>query len=177
MDPALALSPLPEPTEAPPRRVLFLDIEASSLGPESWPVEIGWAWIVDGRVESREAVVAPRESWPVSAWCAAAERCHGLTLDRVRRGWPADAVAAMTDAFADFEVVSDNPGWDQMWLDLLREGRPVVKVNALRSAARRHLSADAASVLALELFRDRAPHRAGGDAERLARAWAAAARR
>ena len=160
------------------RRLLFLDIEASSLAPHSWPVEIGWAWLADaatgGRaVEQRSAVVAPRPTWCASAWSEAAVTLHGLTLERVRRGLDADTVAAMTDAFAGSLVVSDNPRWDQVWLDRLREGRPRIEILPLRRL-RAALDPDAASAFALSLLRRPSPHRAGPDAARLALAWAEA---
>jgi hypothetical protein len=159
------------PVAAP---LLFLDIEASSLAPDSWPVEIGWAWLGLDGIDVRSAVVAPRPAWNVSSWSEGAGRIHGLSLDRVRRGWPADMVAAMTDSFAGFHTVSDNPAWDQLWLDRLREGRPRIRVHPLRTALAERLSAPARDVMALALLRSRSVHRAGDDAARLAGAWAAA---
>lgn len=162
--------------EGRPRPLLFLDIEASSLAPHSWPVEVGWAWIEGGLVESRSVVVAPRPSWCDSAWSEEAEAIHGLSRARLESGRAADAVAALTDAFADRHVVSDNPSWDQLWLDRLREGRARIAVHPVAALVRAGLDAAAANAFTLALLRSPAPHRAAGDAGRLARAWAAATR-
>jgi DNA polymerase III subunit epsilon len=156
------------------RPLLFLDFEASSLDPRSWPVEIGYAWAEAGRIAVRSAVIAPRPDWPLHAWSEAAEGVHGLSLRRVRAGRPADRVAAASDAFADFEVVSDNAHWDQRWLDRLRDGRPRIAVRPLAAVTAERLDAEQADALALALLRARSAHRAGEDAARLASAWAEA---
>ena len=167
----------PSRTAAPTRPpLLFLDIEASSLDPRSWPIEVGWAWIEAGRVRTRSAIIAPRADWPLSAWRAAAVAVHGLPLCAVLAGAPAGEVAARTDVFARFEVVSDNPVWDQRWLDRLREGRRRIDVRPLRAAVAERLHDLEASEFARTLLREPAPHRAGPDAARLAAAWRAAER-
>lgn len=171
----LAAAPAVPPAMAPMgEELLFLDIEASSLAPHSWPVEVGWAWIEGGRVESRSVVVAPRPTWCASAWSEAAAGLHGLSRERVQGGREADAVAALTDAFAGRHVVSDNAAWDQLWLDRLRDGRPRIAVHPLAALVRAELEPAAADAFALALLRSPAPHRAAGDAARLAGAWAAA---
>lgn len=157
------------------RPLLFLDFEASSLSGGSWPVEIGYAWVEAGTVRSRATLIAPRADWSMADWSDSAARVHNIPLAAVRAGAPADAVAAETDAFARFEVVSDNPRWDQTWLDRLRAGRRRIEVGALRQALRR-LDDRGATAMAQALFRKGAPHRAGPDAERMARAWLAATR-
>jgi hypothetical protein len=161
------------PSPGTRRPLLFLDIEASSFDPAAWPVEIGYAWLTDGGIARRSAIIAPRPDWPLHAWSEAAADVHGISLRAARAGIDADRVAAETDAFADFEVVSDNPRWDQMWLDRLRAGRPMIPVRSLKAVIGERLDAVEADAVALALFRTRAPHRAGADARRLAEAWAA----
>lgn len=177
--PAPALDECPANAPQAPasdKPLLFLDFEASSLSEGSWPVEIGFAWIADGRVESGSAIIAPDACWPIDDWSDGAARCHGLTLEQVRAGCPAAQIAADTERFRDFEVVSDNPRWEQCWLDRLRAGREPIRVHSLRLAIARRLSTPATDALALYLFRTDSPHRAGGDAARLAVAWLAATR-
>ncbi len=165
---------LPELRERP---LLFLDFEASSLTRYSWPVEIGYAWIAGGQVRSRATLIAPRPDWSMADWSEVSARVHGIPLAAIRAGEPADVVAAETDGFAGFEVVSENPAWEQRWLDRLRAGRrPRIEVRPLRSALRARLDDAATGAVASALFRSAAPHRAGPDAERLARAWLAATR-
>lgn len=153
------------------RPLVFIDFEASGLTPGSWPIEIGIAWISGSRVASRASVIAPRADWSLSDWSEASSRIHGLSLAEVRGGSPADAVAAETDALAGVELVSDNPGWDQLWLDRLRAGRAPIRLTPLRAAVSARLSHRASDAFACALLRSEAPHRAGPDAERLARAW------
>lgn len=159
------------------RPLLFIDFEASSLSPQSWPIEIGVAWIDGGEARSRATLIAPRPDWPLDDWAGYAEAVHGVRLAAVLAGAPAEAVADETDALAGFALVSDNPRWDQIWLDRLRgPGRPRIEVGGLRQAMAERLHGYAADDLAMRLFREPRPHRAGPDAERLARAWAAAER-
>jgi hypothetical protein len=109
-------------------------------------------------------------------WSEGAARCHGIAADTIRSGRPAASIAADTERFRDFTVVSDNPRWEQCWLDKLRAGRSPIEVRSLRSVAASRLSEDEANAFALNLFRSEAPHRAGADAARLAGAWLAAIR-
>lgn len=176
VDPVPDVALLPVRTRDPLRPLLFLDIEASSLDPASWPVEIGYAWLTGTGIASRSAIIAPRPDWPLHAWSEAAADVHGIALRAARAGTAADRVAAETDAFAAFEVVSDNPRWDQLWLDRLRAGRPRIPVRALRDAIAERLDPAAADRVALALLRGAAPHRAGADATRLAEAWSAGLR-
>lgn len=172
----IAVRHAPARGDLPPagKPFLFLDFEASSLQSESWPVEIGFAWIAGGRVEVSSAVIAPDAGWSMDAWSEAAARVHGLSVEAIRAGQPAAEVAALTDGFRDFMVVSDNPHWDQCWLDRLRAGRPRIAVHDLHTLAAGRLSETGGDIFALHLLRTDGPHRAGRDAARLAEAWLAA---
>lgn len=155
--------------------ILFLDFEASSLSANSWPIEIGMAWIEGGRVQVKSTVIAPRPDWSLAAWSEASERVHGIPFTEVEAGVPADIVAAETDWLAGFDVVSDNPAWDQLWLDRLRTGRaPYVSLLDMRTEVHRRLSCRAVDEFSRRHFQGVMTHRAGADAERLARAWFAA---
>ncbi len=158
------------------RPLLFLDFEASSLTRGSWPVEIGYAWIERDQVRSHATLIAPRQDWSMADWSDAAARVHNIPLAAIRAGSPAAVVAAETDLLARFDVVSENPRWDQVWLDRLREGRRRIEVGALQQAVRRRLDDREANAVAQALFRNASPHRAGPDAERMARAWLVATR-
>lgn len=169
---ALPPPPAPEGTSGVERPLLFLDFEASSLSPGSWPIEIGYAWIAGDRVETRSALIAPRMDWALSDWSERAAEVHGIRFSEVLAGRPAEEIAGETEAFAGYAVVSDNPAREQMWLDRLRAGRAArIEVGALRRAVSARLSDRAADALALRLLRNAAPHRAGPDAARLANAW------
>jgi len=173
-----APTPVPAPVPAddnhPGREpLLFLDLEASALAPESWPVELGIAWLAGQRIEARSTLIAPRRSWSMAEWCEGSARCHGIRPQNLADARPADLVAADTDGFAGYLVVSDNAAWDQLWLDRLRGERPRLLVHPLRPVAAERLLGSAADAFALALLRSRGLHRAGVDAARLARAWLA----
>lgn len=170
--------PLPPPAGGPAgeRPLVFLDFEASSLSPESWPIEIGWAWVEGDAVLGGSALIAPRPDWPLSAWWPEAERVHGIPLAEVLAGARAEDVAAMTDAFAGCELVSDNPVWEQRWLDRLRAGRPPIPVRRLRHAVQARMHPYEADHFRCALLRAEPRHRAGPDTAQVAEAWRAATR-
>jgi len=55
-------------------RIGFLDVEASGLGPDSFPIEIGWA-ILGGPAGS--VLIKPAPDWSQDAWDETAEDLHG----------------------------------------------------------------------------------------------------
>ena len=173
--------------------IVFVDCEASSLLPGSWPVEIGWA-VDGGATESH--LIRPVPAW--RDWDPKAETLHGLSRSYLaEHGEPIDLVARRAVEIlgaAGVAVFSDAAGWDQMWLDRLLDAgglprdilvHPAVQIyraelGRLRGLAPpqnekwhehvvRALEAEAAGLLqdvyAAEMARNRARHRAGPDAE------------
>lgn len=98
--------------------VIFLDFEASSLMRGSFPIEVGWA-LPNGDVEAH--LIVPAVGW--TEWSPKSEAIHGLSLDYlIREGRPVAEVAArVLEVFSapDAIVASDNPRWEQMWLNRL----------------------------------------------------------
>ena len=95
---------------------VFLDFEASSLGPESYPIEVGWAG-EDGTLESW--LIRPAPGW--DDWDPTAEALHGLSREKLRSaGAPHEEVArrALT-ALKDHEVYVSAPSWDGKWMSVL----------------------------------------------------------
>jgi hypothetical protein len=96
---------------------VFVDLEASGLGPHSYPVEIGWSGRWGG------SVLIAHEPWLASAdgWDAAAEAVHGLSKARLRaEGRPAaEAAAAALPNLGGRLLLSDCPGVDAPWLGML----------------------------------------------------------
>ena len=157
--------------------IKFLDLEASSLDSDSWPVEVGLAWISDGLVEVRSSLIHPDEVWPMRAWSPVSAEIHGISMEELRRAPPAAEIARWTAGLVgDATVVSDAPEFDARWLACLYETEgglilPPVRDFDLLAAARFDMAAIRRVYAALDAIP--APHRAGPDAERLARAWTA----
>lgn len=96
----------------------FLDIEASGLSFESYPIEIAWG-ADDGTLE--EHLISPSSIAGWTHWDPAAEKIHRLQRERVlREGKAPDWICNRVDAqLSGKEVYSDNPDWDSMWLACL----------------------------------------------------------
>ena len=51
-------------TKIPFERFVFLDFEASGLGPQSWPIELDVSWITpDLKVETYANLIKPSDDW------------------------------------------------------------------------------------------------------------------
>jgi hypothetical protein len=57
----------------------FLDFEASSLSNRSHPIEIGCAWIEDGRVVQYASLLRPHPTWAPD-WSAESAAVHRVTI-------------------------------------------------------------------------------------------------
>lgn len=95
----------------------FLDIEASGLHFDSYPIEI--ALLQDGRM--RSWLIRPEAKW--THWCEQAQAMHGLSRAMLTaQGLPAKTVAAQLNEFlADGNglVYSDACAWDEDWINTL----------------------------------------------------------
>jgi DNA polymerase III subunit epsilon len=150
--------------------ILFLDFEASSLSPDrSWPVEIGWSMLREGEIVTTSMLIRPRTPW--TDWSDVSVMIHGIRREDLDAAPDADLVAARTDAFGSYLVVSDNPDWEQLWLDRLRETRPRIFVGDLLLVAAERLSPRGLDWMYERLERRKTPHRAGPDSRRLADAY------
>ncbi len=96
-------------------RLIFLDFEASGLGAQSWPVEVGW---VDVAGSQDSCLIRPHHSWSMAAWDPAAEKLHGLDIDTLNaEGEPVEEVCRrLNDRIGAASVYSDAPDWDGFWL-------------------------------------------------------------
>ena len=68
--------------------LLFLDFEACALGPSSWPIEIGAAWIEEGKVRPASRLIRPHPSWPRDAWSTGSPT-PSSSAPRLPRRWHA----------------------------------------------------------------------------------------
>jgi len=173
--------------------LVFLDFEASGLGRQSFPIEVGWVF-EDGREEGH--LIRPAPGW--EEWDPDAERVHGIPRDRLEReGTPHDAVARrMVEVLTGHDLLASAPSWDGGWLSrLLRaaglprhalrlrdteEARHNAILEALRNAGRdpaRHAALAIEVLHALEREHEAtAPvHRAVDDARHERALWQRAA--
>ena len=96
-------------------KVAFIDLEASGLGAESWPIEVGWCFET-GAPETH--LIEPAPDWSREAWDKSAEALHGISMASLSKtGASASAVCTrLNRALKDSVVYSDAPDWDGFWL-------------------------------------------------------------
>ena len=95
--------------------IAFIDLEASGLRPNSWPIEVGWCF-EDGSAESY--LIQPASDWPRDAWDARAEALHRIPYETLlAAGTPiADVCRRLNEALDGATIYSDAPDWDGFWL-------------------------------------------------------------
>lgn len=151
---------------------LWLDVEASSLSVDSWPIEIGWC---SADLKAHSFLVKPMDQW--TDWSRASETIHGISRAELdMHGVEAVETARRLNEIArGKQVLSDNPEADSDWLRQLYHDTGVDQTFAIQDA--RKLEALAITLgrlttgYAQSLTEDinRAfphPHRAGPDARR-----------
>lgn len=158
------------------RRIAILDVEASALEQGSFPIEVGVA-LVQGPSEPigiGAKLIRPTAQWlETGDWSQSAEAVHGIPLELVQReGEPVGNVCDWLNGLLgrDTIVATDAPRYDQDWLDTLfaAAGREQKFRIFDFQVLTRDFSADQHRHLAYLLGRDFPPHRAAGDAGRLA---------
>lgn len=95
----------------------ILDIEASGLGPDSYPIEIAWCSL-DGE-QSWSVLINPETAGDWEAWDDYAEAAiHGIARDELlREGQDVVTVARELEArLGGEEVFSDAVHFDDFWL-------------------------------------------------------------
>ena len=157
------------------RPVIFVDVEASGLGRESYPIEVGWS--VDDEQEPASFLVRPATSWRFDDFTEAAQAIHNIPYERlISHGIAIETACRRLDAaWTGAVLVSDNPAADGGWLRRLYEaaGRHypwrlldfhvLDAALAIQYGGYDHLAA----ILNSAERRWPIPHRAGPDAQRL----------
>lgn len=95
--------------------IAFVDVEASGLGPQSWPIEVGWGFAGG---EPRSMLIRPADNWSMTAWEKAAESLHKISPTRLlgEGHSPIETALVLNAALADATVYSDAPDYDSFWL-------------------------------------------------------------
>lgn len=97
-------------------RLPWLDVEASSLRPNSYPIEVGYTLPVSG---SDGVLINPMDHW--TDWSSQSESIHGINRDfLVQAGEdPHDAAEKINQALSGYLVLSDCSEYDSLWLNRL----------------------------------------------------------
>ena len=110
-------------------KIAFLDVEASSLGNDSYPIEIAYA-TEDGKEWS--ALIKPMAHW--FDWDEESEKVHNIPRSDLVAGMnPGDALAHLNHMVEEGYVFhTDAPSWDEFWIsrimaDLDFDKRPSLK--------------------------------------------------
>ena len=105
----------------------FLDFEASSILPGSFPIEVAW---VDEHGVGEGHLIRPAPGWLSPSrwqWDPVSAGVHGITIEMLEKdGKEASGVARrLAEAVGSGPVYSDAPSHDGHWLDMLleRDGR------------------------------------------------------
>jgi len=102
--------------------IICIDFEASGLAANCYPIEVTFTEVETQKIHVW--LIKPAPEWLIHGlWMHDAEEIHGLSLDYVREnGVPATEIAEqITRACSNCQVLSDNPFYDNKWLnDLYR---------------------------------------------------------
>ena len=170
-----------------PRTVILLDVEASGLGPDAWPVEVGVAVVEDDAIvvcESR--LIRPHPGWSEEGWAEDSAAVHGIPRTALDDAPPAGEVALWPlGLLGGRRAWSDAPMHDRRWLDTLTRaaghGPGAVRLDDYDRALFGVFGEDTrgqAAIRAAWLHVDRTPvaHRAAADPRLLAEGYLAGRR-
>ena len=134
----------------------FLDFEASSILPGSFPIEVAW---VDERGIGEGHLIRPAPGWLSRSrwqWDPVSATVHGITIGMLEKdGEDASMVARrLAEAVGGGPVYSDAPSHDGHWLDMLLEQGGIEGAVSLSGVR------DAYGMACLPLF-ERLPEREG----------------
>lgn len=158
--------------------MMFIDLEASSLDPDGWPIEVGLAWHEGGRLRSEGRLIRPEPGWLMSGWSRESAAIHHISMTDLQAAQPAAEVAWWAlDTMAGHRLVSDAPPWDRGWLATLLAalgpGLSVPRIHDFDVVVAQRYDLTGVRRVYAHLDAHPPPHRAAADAERLLRAWVA----
>jgi hypothetical protein len=155
--------------------MVFVDFEASSLDPKSWPVEVGMAWIEDDKVKSWSSLICPAPDWSMEHWSDVSAKIHRIPLSDLRNAPPASEVGKQfIERMQGKALISDAPEFETRWATRLAHAAmngPEIPFSDFDAAVAHFFEGYALDCVYERLERLPAPHRAGIDAERMAKAF------
>ncbi|MBB3048940.1 hypothetical protein FHR99_003214 [Litorivivens lipolytica] len=101
----------------------IVDIEASGLSPESYPIQVAWVGLDGGPPDG--FFIVPAEGW--TYWDYNAQDLHGISRAKLLAEGISiyEACQRLNETFRGCELYSDAPGHDQFWLSQLFESAEV----------------------------------------------------
>ena len=158
---------------------VFIDFESSGLGEDSWPIEVGVAWLDEnGKVIVDSKLIKPKPEWSESAWSEKSADVHGISRTDLEDAEPAEDVALwLAQAVGNRPLISDAPQFDGAWLRRLAAHKMSCEVHELQKALLWAFASDGklrpGRLAAANKFRSKQKpkHRAGEDAANLAHVW------
>ncbi|MCH4813911.1 hypothetical protein [Vreelandella neptunia] len=152
--------------------ITFIDIEASGLGPDSYPIELGWA---DTLGNGEGFLICPRDEW--SHWDPVAASIHGIARDELfERGLHVvDAAKKLNDMLGFETVYCDALDSDLVWISRLFDAAKLEPSFRVSDFYQLHKMLSNEHMLSLRQMLKSLPvlHRAQADAERYAKATVA----
>tara|TARA_B110000908_G_C10212937_1_gene431221 strand:+ start:711 stop:1235 length:525 start_codon:yes stop_codon:yes gene_type:complete len=161
--------------------VAFLDFEASSLDPDSWPTEVGLSWIDRNlEVQTYHSLILPVPEWPEHAWSPASAAVHNIPRRALDSAPDVTEVAeGLLKVLGGRIALSDAPPFERHWLNRLFAAAGItdhVIIEDFDAVTLCAFSSRSLDHLYEHLDRSKAPHRAGPDSARCATAWLAGLR-
>lgn len=159
-------------------RFVFLDFEASGLGPHCWPIELGVSWITpDLKVRTYSNLIRPSGDWAEDGWSPASAAVHGIPRHDLDAAPSVDVVAHdFLTILGNRIALSDAPGFERFWLETLLEAAQFVNTVEIRdfeTTMSQTFSPGIMDDLSAQKALGGAAHRAGADSQRLAMLWLA----
>lgn len=158
----------------------IIDFEASSLNPESFPIEVGLAvaHTSDAPIKVWSSLINPAKDWIARRdWDKSAADTHMITLAELAGGLPPSQVAETLNAALGPEGIaySDGGNYDGHWLRTLYRAAGIKPTFVMWDIAVLFvLDRSFHNRFAHYLAASDAPHRAGLDARRICAALVAA---
>ena len=110
--------------------IFFLDLEASSLSWNSYPIEIAWGNSL-GTIQSY--LISPESIKEWDEWSIKSEKIHGIKRTiLLKKGYSPHMICdLLAESLTNKKVYTDNPCWDSMWLYKLFQccNKPIPHIN------------------------------------------------
>lgn len=152
-------------------RPIVIDLEASGLESESYPIEVGVCF-EDGSVYS--SLIKREPGW--THWSNDSEKIHNISRQTLtEEGVHATTVAnRLNEMLREKIVYSDAQSHDEFWIDVLFNTVGIKREFEIRSIQSRFISNNHSPYFYFyrkNLYRDTVQHRAGNDAKVIQEAY------